>query len=880
MSGLAARLRALLRRSATNAELDEELQYHLDREVERNIARGMSAREARDAARRSLGNLTVHAENARAAYGWTWLEQLAQDASYGWRALRRSRVFTTVAALSLALGIGANTMIFGVTYSVLFEPLPVDQPDQLLSLARLAGGERDPRFTAPEIDGLRPARSIAAITATRETDNVPILVNGARTFANTDFVDATYYSTIGLRPSRGRLIDSADVASGAAVAVVSYAFARRSFGSAERALGMVVRVRDVPVSIVGVTPPAYRGIDYPGWFTIAMPLTLAPSLGLPDYQRRASPSFGAVARLSPGFTRRQAERELDLLFQRCCVHAVAERLTAAGMTGGIAGGKDDARADYAPLLYILVAGAGVVLLVACANVGNLLLVRATSREREIAVRMSLGASRGRVIRQLITESLLLGVLGGLLALPLAAWGTLGVEHLIPGQMSVYADIVRWRFKPAALAFTAVTSVVCVTVFGLVPALRATRANLTSSLRAGGRGNVGGGRRLLDRAIVVSQLSLALLLVSAASLLVATLRNVASADGGFSTSGVTFLSIETRGTPYEKGGIVPLHDEMLRRVRATPGVERAGMVTIAPIAGGRNIQVGLDADGRVIARSLVLAGVTPDYLGAIGIELVAGRDFTSHDDSTSERVAIISESVARRAFAGRNPIGATIRIRTDSVRSLRVVGVARDTKMFGLRNERVAVVYAPVTQTGPWPFLGLAVRMPDGLESLTRRITQEVEAASPGVWIRRVSTMRSEVHESMFTERLTASIAMLFGGLALVLAAIGIYGVVAFNVARRTNEIGLRVALGARRADILGLVLRSSLSLVAAAVVIGGPLAFVAGQALRSQLYGVSANDPGLLLLALGILVTAALLATAVPARRATRIDPLVALRAD
>ena len=880
MSGLAARLRALFHRSATNAELDVELKYHFDREVERNAAKGMNARDAHDAARRALGNLTVHAENARAAYGWLWLEQLAQDASYGWRALRRSRVFTTVAALSLALGIGANTMIFGVTYSVLFEPLPVKQPERLLSLTRVAGGQEDQSFSIGEIDGLRRSRSVAAITATREVDNVPVVVNGARQFTPTDFVDASYYATIGVQPFRGRLIDSADVAGGAAVAVVSYAFAERTFGSAERALGQVVRVYDVPISIVGVAPAVYRGIDYPGWFTIAVPVTLGTAFGLPDYARTPGRSFGAVARLAPNVTRRQAESELDAVFQHCCPHAEPERLAADAMVSGIAGGKDDARQDYAPLLYILMAGAGVVLLIACANVGNLLLVRATAREREIAVRMSLGASRGRVIRQLITESLMLGVLGGLLAFPFAGWGTLAVERMIPGAMSVYAAIIHWRFRPALLVFTSLVSVACVTIFGLVPAIRGTRTNLTRSLKTGGRGSVAGGRRVLDRAVVVAQLSLALLLVSAASLLVATLRNVARVDGGFSTSGVTLVSIETRGTPYEKRGIVPLHDEILRRVRATPGVEGAGMVTLAPIAGGRNIEIRLDTDGEVVAKSIVLAAITPDYLPAIGIRLAAGRDFTTHDDSTSERVAIISETAAQRAFPGRNPIGSTIRICTDNLCPVRVVGVAKDTKMFGLRGRRVAVVYVPVTQSGPWPFLGLAVRMPDGAESLTRRVTQEIEAASPGVRIRKVSSMRTEVRESMFAERLAASIAMLFGGLALVLAAIGVYGVVAFAVARRTNEIGVRMALGARRGDILRLVLRSSLSLVVAAIAIGGPLAVIAGQSLRAQLYGVSAHDPVLLLIALGLLVAVALLATSVPARRATRIDPALALRSD
>lgn len=880
MSGLAARLRALLRRSATNAELDEELQYHLDREVERNVANGMKDRHAHDAARRSLGNLTVHAENARAAYGWTWLEQVAQDALYGWRALRRSRVFTAVAVLSLALGIGANTMIFGVTYGVLFEPLPVRQPERLVSLVRIAGGEKDQSFSIEEIDGLRRARSVAAITATRGIDNVPVVVNGAREFTPADFVDASYYTTVGVQPLRGRLIDSADVADAAAVAFVSYAFAERSFGSAERALGQVVRVYDVPISIVGVAPAVYRGVDYPGRFAIAVPVTLGPALGLPDYPRRSSRSFGAVARMAPSVTRRHAETELDAVFQRCCPHAEPERLAAVAMVSGIAGGKDDAREDYAPLLYILMAGAGVVLLIACANVGNLLLVRATAREREIAVRMSLGASRGRVIRQLITESVMLGVLGGLLALPFAAWGTLAVEHMIPGPMSAYAAIVHWRIRPALVVFTSLVSIACVTIFGLVPAIRGTRTNLTTSLKTSARGTVTGGRRLLDRVTVVAQLALALLLVSAASLLVATLRNVASVDGGFSTSGVTLVSIETRGTPYEKGGIVPLHDEILRRVRATPGVQRAGMVTLAPIAGGRNIEVRLDADGEAVPRSIVLAAITPDYLATIGIRLAAGRDFTTYDDSTSARVAIISEAAARRAFPGRNPIGATIRICADNLCPVRVVGVAKDTKMFGLRGRPVAVVYVPVAQSGPWPFLGLAVRMPDGEASLTRRVTQAVETASPGVRIRKVSTMRSEVHESMFAERLAASIAMLFGGLALVLAAIGVYGVVAFAVARRTNEIGVRMALGARHGDIVRLVLQSSLALVGAAVAIGGPLAVIAGQALRAQLYGVSAHDPVLLLVALGLLVTVTLLATSVPARRATRIDPLAALRAD
>jgi len=447
-------------------------------------------------------------------------------------------------------------------------------------------------------------------------------------------------------------------------------------------------------------------------------------------------------------------------------------------------------------------------------------------------------------------------------------------------MSVYADIVRWHPKPALLAFTGLIAVACVTLFGLVPAFRATRTNLSVSLRTGGRGSVGGGRRWLDRGVVVAQLSFALLLVSAASLLVTTLRNIAREDGGFATSGVTVVSVETRGTPYERDGIVPLQAEILRRVRAVSGVEQAGMSTMLPIAGGRRTTVELDADGTVITPSIIMNAVTPGYLAAAGIALRAGRDLTDRDDASSERVAIISESVAKRAFPGRSAIGESIRIRSDSTYTFRVIGVARDTKLWGLRAERVPVVYASIMQTGSWPFLGLAVRIPDGSEALTRGVVRAVDDAAPGVRIRKISTMRGEVSDSMFTDRLAASIATLFGGLALLLAAIGIYGVIAFSVARRTNEIGVRMALGATRTDILTLVLRSSLALVVLAVAIGAPLAFVAGRAMRSQLFGVSAHDPVLLFVTLVVLVTMALVATSIPARRATRIDPLVALRSD
>ena len=461
-------------------------------------------------------------------------------------------------------------MIFGIAYSMLFEPLPLPTPERLVVLTRVAGTSTDQSFSALEVAALKATPGIGDITAVRAPDNAPVLVGSQRTFTTLDLVDASYFRTIALRPYRGRLIDSADVATRAPVAVISQPLAERAFGSADQALGQTVRVFNVPVTVIGVTPAAFRGLYYPGWAPFAVPVTLAPALGLPDFERSADMTAALVVRLRPDVTSRQAELALNAVFQRCCPHDTPERLTAAGMSGGIGGGKDDARSDYAPLLYMLLAGSAVVLIIACANVANLLLVRAAARERDTAVRMSLGASRSRVVRQLLTESVLLGALGTVVAVPFAAWGTLGVERMIPAPMAAYADVVRWHAKPVLFAFTMMTAVICVALFGVVPALRATRARFAESLKSGGRGTTRSGRRFLDRAVVVAQLSLALLLVTAASLLVATLRNLAREDGGFASSGVT-----TRFRRNQRNVVRAFRDRSAARGHPASCARRAG-----------------------------------------------------------------------------------------------------------------------------------------------------------------------------------------------------------------------------------------------------------------------------------------------------------------
>jgi putative ABC transport system permease protein len=879
LHALAARLRALVFRTATDADLAEELRDHLERETARNLERGMSPAVARDAARRAMGNLTAHAELAREAWGWGWLEHLVQDVRYGVRALRKSPAFTIVAALSLALGIGANAAIFGVIYAVLLEPLPLPHPERLAVAGRARPTDSDASFGAAELEALRTAPGIVELTGTRDADNTPIEIGDQRDFVSLDLVDGTYFATTGLTVRYGRAITRDDVDGRNPVVVVAERAAERWFGAAAEAVGKTIAVHGVPFTIVGVAPRAFRGLDYPGYFTLAAPITLTRTLGLPDYERRAQPSFGLVVRLADGVSLAQGRLALDAVFQRCCVGRTPERLVLEDMRRGIGGGKDDFRGDYANVLYVLMAFVAVVLVMACANVANLLLVRSAARAREIAVRLALGASRGRLLRQLLTESALLGAVGGLAGLLVSAWGTGVLRRAIPAQMSEIAAILDWRVKPALLAFTAVVSGLCVVLFGAVPALRATRVAPMATLKAGGRA-VGSDSRL-GRGIVMLQMALALLLVSASALLVATLRNLASVDGGFATSNVAAVAIETRGTPYQRTGIVPLHDELLRRVRAVPGVERAGMTTYAPLFGGRNAMVRIAGrDGTSDSERMMLSAVTPGYFAAMGIRLLSGRDVAAGDGASAEPVAVVSASVAKLIAGDASPIGASIRLRADSVRTVRVVGVVGDVKLVDLRGPARPVIYVPLLQAGDWPFLELAVQSPVLSPALFRQVGAAIEASAPGVRIRVMSEMREAVSRSMLRERLAAGLAGTFGVLALTLAAVGVYGVIAYGVARRTGEIGVRMALGATSGSVIRLVARGSLRLVAVGLVAGAPLTYAAGRALRSQLFGVGATDPLVLGAAVGVLVLVAAAATAIPARRAARIDPLIALRQD
>ncbi len=874
------RLRALFRRREVTEELDEELNYHLDREIERNITSGMTPAEARAAAHRAFGNLTHHAEDAHGAWQTRWLEVLIQDLRYGIRALSRAPTFTLVAALSLGLGIGANTTIFGLIYHVLFQPLPLPHPEQLAVVTRIGTDGPDHSFRLQQARILAAQSGFSSATIEWDVDNMPVATGDVRHYTNLLLIDSAYYRTLGLSPYRGRLISALDVTRGAPVAVMSVALARQLFGSEDSALGKIVSIHDQRFTVVGVTPPSYRGLEYPGHFQLAVPVTLAPLVGLPDRETAANTWVELIGRVSNGSARARVEGQLNAVFQQCCVGQAVERLALGSMVRGIGGGKDDMRSDVSPMLYALLGCVILVLLIACANVGNLLLLRSTVRQREIAVRLSLGASRARIARQLLTESALLAAAGAALGLVLAAWTTGLLVRAMPSIGDGYAEIVRFHVSLPIVAFVALIAAGSLFVFGVAPAFAASRADLASSMKSGAPATAGRSSGGAIRWLVAVQVALALTLVSTASLLVATLTNLASRDVGIRTSGMIGMGVETRGTSYEAQGVVPLWPDILRAVQGVPGVAGAGMATLVPLFGGRMATVQLlHQDGSPDGEEVPLTGVSASYFTATGIALIAGRSFGDEDRTTAEPVTILSESLARR-LGGLAAVGTVVHLsgRLDGAR--RVVGIVRDVRLGSPRDPPSASIYFPLDQIGRWPYVQLMIRRTPGAPVAADSIIRVIERTAPGIRVRNVLTVEEERAAWLLRELVAAGLASVFSVVALGLAAIGLYGVIAYQVARRTSEIGVRMALGASRGSVVSLVTRRSFALVGGGIIVAIPLVFAAGRAVRSLLFGVGSTDGGALAASLLILVAVSLVATLIPAVRAARIDPLVALRQD
>jgi predicted permease len=872
-------LRRFLRwRSRRDPRIDDELRFHRDRLIDDYVAAGMARGDAERRAFLEFGNTVAIREQVRDVRG-RWLDDFANDLTYALRTLRRSPTFALVAVLSLTLGIGANAAIFAVVNAVMLRSLPVKEPDRLIQITRTRSDGGPAQVSYPIFESFRDhIESISdAFVQMSRTQTMDIGDEEVRA----DIVSGRYFTVLGLEPAAGRLLVPADdvLSPAAPAAVISDGYWQRRFGRDPSAIGTTLTIRKRVFTIVGVTPPRFRG-------TIAgsPPDVILPLLPMMTDVQRTEVGFNflaMLARLKPGATVEHALAEANVLYRPILEAQAAEepsrsdreallrqRLIAFHAPDGFNPIRDNIREPLLMLMGIV----ALILLLASMNVTGLLLARAAARQREISIRLAIGAGRGRLVRQFLAESLVLAAMGGVIGFVVA--GRIG-ERLF--ALFVNGRTVDLQVRPdwRVVAFTAAISLGACVAAGLVPALQAFRARVNPALkevRARPHGRLG-------KALVAAQLAISMVLVVGAALFIGTLVNLYSVDRGFDSDGL--LVVQVRGTQQvstDRGRSI--HSVLLQRLNALPGVRSASAGAILPVGGGlwdQSVRVEGHASQSGEPERVAFNIIAPRYFATLGTPLLAGRDFSDLDTASSLPVAIVNERFARTLFDGRAAIGH--HVIANGVR-LEIIGVVADAKYQSLRESTLTTLYIPWTQRhdNP-PTYGYLLRVDDGDPLRVRSaVAQTFRELNPVERIARMSTFAAWIDETIPTERLMATLGGLFASLALVLAGVGMFGVLAFQVAKRTNELGVRTVLGASRWSMMRLVLRDVIMMVAPGVVVGGTIALMLGRLARGLLFGLTPTEPGVFAIAALTLVSAALVAGSVPAHRASRVDPLVALR--
>ncbi len=882
-------------------DLDRELQSHLELEAEEHRYSGLQPDEARLAAHRTLGNTTLIRETVREAWGWMWLAQIGQDVTYTLRFLRKSPGFTAVAVLSLALGIGANAAIFGFINALLFKSLPVRDPQSLLFVAKQAQNGPDTYFyyeTYRRLSTVQPFFHELAAYADHIQMNVNI--DGESEPLMGQFVSGNYYQVLGVPPAAGRVLTPEDdrTPGGHPVAVISHAYWQRRFGGAASAIGKKVLIAGTPFTIIGVTPPGFDGLQVGEAPDVSVPIMMQPQV-MPDKENWLGQPRNTVdwlvlfGRLKAGVSEARATSGLQIIFRNIQTQLATELgLEKASWRDEWVGAKivltpggaglSRLRRQYTRALFVLMGVVGLVLLIACANVANLLLARAAARRREMALRLAIGAGRGRLIRQLLVESLLLSGVGGALGVGLSFWaGTLLLRFLSVGQTSIRLDLSPdWRI----VAFTAAISVVTGVLFGLAPAMRGAALQPAPALKQGGHGATPPQR--LARALSVAQVALSLVLLIAAGLLVRTLRQANNIDAGFPRDRVYTVSLAPRGSDQKNGPNGPrlnrMYLDLLARVHAIPGVASASLIGDSVVARGYRRPYRTE-DGRQFWASQ--NQIYPDYFATLGSAIIQGRDFGPADMAVgAPLVVIVNETLAKTVFPGESPLGKQIVCSGNIAMgetgdACQVIGVARDIPYAALKSGPQNMMYLTFLQcpTGR-AAMELVVRAAGDRTGLAAPLRREAAAMDPQLPSIVIRTLTTDMEAALTRERLMALISSIFGALAALLAAIGLYGVVAYSVGRRTQEIGVRMALGALPGRVLGRVLRETVSFAALGIACGLPIALAGTRLLTGLLYGVKPGDPAVLLASAGFLASIAAIAGFVPALRAARINPVAALR--
>jgi predicted permease len=854
--------------------MQEEMAAHLSRAVQRLLARGLSVEQARKQAEREFGNLVYLQEQGRDARGARMIEELFSDLRYGWRVLRGSPGFSLTAVLTIALAIGGTTAMFTLADRALIRPLPVRDPAQLVFLDVVftndqgVGAPSYPSFERQRVQN----RSFAGLSAFG-VDHMPILIDGEPEQALVQIASGNYFDLLGVPAQLGRTLTPADEKLQPAVAVISHQYWQSRFGGSRDVLGKVITNDGRAITIVGVTPPDFVGLDPTSRVDIALPITVVGDWLLRD---NTASWFDIIARLKPGVSAEQARAEASAIHHAFLADAVGlsedrRRVEQMKLTDA-SHGETRLRSQLMRPIVLLLGLVALVLVIACANIANLLLARAAARQREIDIRTAIGAGRGRIVRQLLTESVLLFAIGAAAGVGLAALlGAIVEDFLAIGRMPIVLDL-DLSFR--ALLFTAGLCLLAAVLCGLRPALRATRF---TTLRA----RAGGGLPV-SRALVILQVAAAIVVLVDGSLLVRTLRNLRSLDAGFSASGVLTLSARPLTELPDEASRDHLWNDVVNRIDELPGVRSAAVSVLTPLSGrdrARRISVpGFEAHD-LGDLQVKLNLVSPSYFDAFRIPLRFGRVFSAADTRTAPKVAIINEAAARFYFGNRNPVGARINFGTaDENDDREIVGVVADVKHRNLREAAPRFVYVPVAQAlEPSTRLTLAVQTSGDPTTMLPAVRQAVHAIDSQILLSDVMTMDEQLDQSLLRERLLSSLSTAFGTLAIMLAMIGLYGLISYAVVRRRNEIGIRMALGATPAAIQRNTLTGASTMIAAGVAIGLPASLFAARAIRGMLFGVSSTDPLTIAGSLLLVAFIALTAAYIPARRAARIQPSIAL---
>jgi predicted permease len=895
---LFSRVRGLLTDRRLDREFEQELDSHLALATEENLRRGLSPEEARRAARLRLGGVTQLRETHRELNGLPWLENLFRDLRYSFRILRKNPGFTLVAVLTLGLGIGANTAIFSLIDTVMLRTLPVPRPEELRELRMLpqSGGEGNPIFTNAIWEQLRDQQDVFSGVFAWSGQPFDLNQGGAVRFANGLWVSGTYFGGLELAPAAGRLISSSDDQRGCAgVAVLSYGFWQDHYGGSPSAIGSTISLNRHPFEVVGAAPAGFFGMDVGEKFDVALPICATALFGSgkeSPLEQRAWWWLRVAGRTNPGIAPGRLKARLGVLSPRIFAGSVPQDyapssqqafvkqvLVAVPAATGLTG-FSNFRGQYEKPLEVLMAVVGLVLLIACANIASLMLARSRTRRKEIAVRQALGASRGRLIRQLLTECALLSSAGALLGVLFARWGTALLVGLISSTRNpVFLDL---SLDGRVLGFTAATAVFTGVLFGLLPALRATRVSLTSAMKGSqAPENERPPRFRARQGIVIFQVALSLVLLVAAGLLLRSFAKLATLDLGFDRNNVllVFPVLQAAKIPAEQRENT--YEEIENRLRALPGVVSTARSVMTPIMGGAWTQSIQTEWSKALTNDNANAWfnyVSPGYFETLRMTRLAGRNLDRHDTKTAPGVAVINQTLAHRFFPNMNPIGKTFRIVGQPGPPIEVVGLVKDSKYGSVREETHPTAFFPLAQV-PQTVMGETLELRSALRPSALVLPAQAAVADVNKEIPiDFHTLAEQVEASMVQERLLALLSGFFGALALVLAMIGLYGTVSYLVTQRQTEFGVRMALGAQRGSILRLVLRDVIAVLAGGVIVGVGISLVATRLLQQMLFGLGPRDTVTLGAAVAVLSVVALIAGYLPARRATKVDPMVALR--